>query len=159
MARRTQIIPPDAYPQLVGKGDAASIAHALRSPAIAERGARVIEEQCETLHVAVHALVDDLEKAGPAHDLVLLTAHEIRGLAGTAGLAAAGDIADGLCRYCDEIEKLGLGPDPAIVDLHINAILRATRNEGERGAISDAVARELATLVSHKLTEIKTLFG
>lgn len=159
MPKRTQIIPPDAYPQLVGKSEAASIARVLRSPAIIERGAQVIEDQCEMLHAAVHGLVDDLEKAGREHELVLQAAHEIRGLAGSAGLAAAGRIADGLCRYCDETEKLGLGPDPAIVDLHINAILRATRNVAERGAISDAVARELATLVSHKLTEIKTLLG
>jgi hypothetical protein len=155
MAKRATIIPPEVYPQLVNKSEAAAAARALHSPAAAERGARAIEQQRESLCVAVHHLVDDLEKAGGAQDLVLQAAHEIRGLAEPAGLAAAGRIADGLCRYVDEIDRCGLRPDPTIVDLHVNAILRATRNENERGAISDAVARELAALVRNRLTEVK----
>jgi hypothetical protein len=159
MKKSAQIIPPDSYPQPIARSEAASVARALRSPAIVERGAQVIAAQGETLHAAVHGLVDDLEKAGREHELILQAAHEIRGLAATAGLAAAGTIADGLCRYCDEMDKMGLGADPEIVELHSVAILRATRIESERGAISEAVARELAALVSHKLTEIKTLLG
>jgi HPt (histidine-containing phosphotransfer) domain-containing protein len=159
MPKRAQIIPPEAYPQLVNKSDAASVARALRSPAIVERGARVIEEQGESLHTAVHDLVDDLEKAGREHELVLRAAHEIRGLAGTAGLAAAGRIADGLCRYFDESEQLGVGPDMTIVRLHIGAIARAARAEDEVSQMSEVVAKELAALVNHKLTEIKALLA
>jgi hypothetical protein len=110
------------------------------------------------LSAAVLELADALEQAGKDLDAVLSAAHEIRGLAGTAGMPAAGRIADGLCRYCDELDKLGLAPDPAIVDLHVGATLRAIRIPAERGVLGEAVAKELAALVSHKLTEIKTLF-
>lgn len=157
MPKRPQIIPPEAYPQLVTKSEAADTARVLRSPAAARRGAKVIEQQRESLSAAVHDLADDLENAGGAHDLVLQAAHEIRGLGESAGLAAAGRIADGLCHYVDEMQRCALRPDPNIVDLHVNAILRATRNERERGAISEAVARELAALVAHRLTDIKKL--
>src|SRR5579872_3422038 len=102
MPKRAQLIPPEAYPQLANKSEAIAAARVLRSPAAARRGARAIEEQRESLSAAVHGLVDDLEKAGGALDLVLQAAHEIRGLAEPAGLAAAGRIADGLCRYADE---------------------------------------------------------
>ena len=158
-SKTAQIIPVSAYPQLVNNADAASVARALRGSTLIERGNQVMEEQSEMLCAAVLGLADQLEQAGKNLDGVLLAAHEIRGLAGNAGLAAAGRLADGLCRYCDEIDRLGLAPDLAIVDLHVGAILRATRNPAERGAIGDAVAKELAALVSHKLTEIKSLFS
>lgn len=155
MPKRPQFIPPEAYPQPVNRKEAANAARLLRSPAAAKRGGRALEMQRESLSAAVHGLADDLEKAGGAQALVLQAAHEIRGLGESAGLAAAGRIADGLCRYIDEMQRASLRPDQNIIELHVNAILRATRNEQERGAISEAVAKELAALVSHKLTEIK----
>ena len=159
MSKPAQIIPVSSYPQLVNNADAASIARALRGLPVIERGNQVIEQQSEMLCAAVLELADQLEQAGKDIDAVLLAAHEIRGLAGSAGLTAAGRIADGLCRYCDEIDRLGLAPDRAIVDLHVGAILRASRIPAERGAVGDAVAKELAALVSHKLTEIKSIFS
>jgi len=157
MSKKGQMIPADAYPQLAGKSDAAHVARMLRSAVTAVRGQRVVEDQGEPLRAAVHGIVDDLEKAGHNYDLVLASAHEIRGLAETAGLVATGRIADGLCRYFDEVGQLGLAPDPAIVTLHVSAILRATRNGNEISNMSDVVAKELAALVRHKLTDVKTL--
>jgi len=159
MPKRAQIIPPDAYPPLMRKAEAAAIARRLRSPQTAERGARAIAAQGESLRQAVGALVDELEKAGRDDAGIAQVAHEIRGLGENAGLAAAGHIADGLCRYFDAVERLGLGADPAIVELHVRAILHAARHEDEAGRMGDTVAKELAALVSHKLTEINTLLG
>jgi len=56
-------------------------------------------------------------------------------------------------------EQLGVGPDMAIVRLHIGAIARAARAEDEVSQMSDVVAKELAALVNHKLTEIKALLA
>ena len=49
--------------------------------------------------------VDELETAPGDMTLVFEKAHEIRGFAETAGLVATGRIADGLCRYIDEMER------------------------------------------------------
>ncbi len=101
----------------------------------------------------------ELEQAGRDLDKISDKAHEIRGFAETAGLSATGRIADGLCRYFDESEQLGVGPDTAIVSLHVAAIARAAHAEDEVTRMSEVVAKELAALVDRKLTEIKTLLG
>ena len=83
------------------------------------------------------------------------TTHEIRGLAGTAGLIATGRIANGLCHYLDAIAELGLKPDGAIASLHLDAIVRSARTEDDTARHGDAVAQELSALVARKLAEIK----
>jgi hypothetical protein len=70
-------------------------------------------------------------------------------------LRATGRIADGLCRYFEEMRKLGAPPDAAIAALHVSAIVRATNAEDEASRMSDVVARELASLVTHKLAETR----
>ena len=124
MSKKPQMISPDAYPQLAGKGETANISRILRSAVTAVRGQRVVEDQGDSLRAAVHGMVDDLEKAGSDEELVQACAHEIRGLAETCGLVATGRIADGLCRYFDETEQLGIGPDPAIVALHVMCVVK-----------------------------------
>jgi hypothetical protein len=154
MPRRVQIIPPDAYPPLVRKSEAVAIAQWLCSADTIARGEGAIADQEPVLRAAVHRLVDDLERAGKDRDLVALAAHEIRGLAENARLAAAGRIAGGLCHYFDESRKLGQDADPAIIDLHVGAILRAAHHRDEAARMSGAVARELAVLVDQKLTGV-----
>ena len=157
MPKRAQIISPDAYPALMPKGVSGAVARMLRSPEMAERGAKVLEQQGESLRQAVLELVGNLENAGQDHGTVAAAAHEIRGLAGSAGLASAGRIAEGLCRYYDQVAAMALRPDGAIVELHVSAIARAARHQDEASRMSDKVAKELAVLVQHKLTEINTL--
>jgi histone H3/H4 len=159
MSKRAQMIPPDAYPQLVAKGDAAAISRMLKSPDTVVRGSRVIGSSTEGLRAAVRDYVVELEQAGQDLAQISDKAHEIRGFAETAGLHATGHIADGLCRYFDESEQLGVGPDMTIVSLHIAAIARAARAEDEVSRMSEVVAKELAALVNHKLTEIKNLLA
>jgi len=156
MPQRAQIIPPDAYPPLIRKGDSAAVARALRSSEVTERGNKAIAEQSDSLRVAVLAMVGEIEKSDDDEEVARLS-HDIRGLAEPAGLAAAGRIAEGLCRYFHEIGELGLGPDPAILSLHVTAMALAARHDDEAARMSDQVAKELAVLVARKLTEIKIL--
>jgi hypothetical protein len=158
-AKPSQMIPPDAYPQMVAKSDAAAISRMLKSPDTVVRGSRVIVNATESLRGGVREYVHQLEAAGSNLTLICGMAHEIRGFAETAGLSATGRIADGLCRYFDESEQLGVGPDTAIVRLHVSAIARAARAEDEVSQMSDVVAKELSALVNHKLTEIKSLMA
>ena len=125
----------------------------------AARGAKVIQQAGQRLRLAVHDYVRELENAIGNLPLVFEKAHELRGFAETAGLRATGRIANGLCRYFDSMEKLGATPDHAVVALHISAIARAARAKDEAGRMSDAVAKELAALVAHKLAETRAATG
>ena len=155
MKRIVQLIPPDAYPQMVRKGEARKIVRALRSQEALAAGARVIQEAGQHLRDGVRDYVCELEAAIGDHTITFDKAHEIRGFAETAGLKATGRIADGLCRYLEEMEKLGAAPDAAVIALHVSAIVRAAHAEDETSRMSDVVARELAALVTHKLAETK----
>jgi hypothetical protein len=146
------MIPPDAYPQMVSKADAAKVARMLKSPEVAVRGARVIEERATGLRGAVRDYVGELE-AAVTHAEMAELANEIRGFAETAGLAATGRIADGLCRYFDGLQQLGATPDDAVIRLHISAIVRAARAENEANQMNEVVAGELSALVNHKIAE------
>jgi chemotaxis protein histidine kinase CheA len=153
--KKGQLIPPDDYPQMVSKSDAAKMARTLRAPQTAARGAEVIRSQGPKLRMAVQDYVRQLEDAAGDLQRVFEKAHELRGFAETAGLRATGRIANGLCRYFDEMEKRGAAPDPTVVKLHVSAIARAARARDEAGRTSDAVVKELAALVAHKLAETR----
>lgn len=152
---KPQIIPPDSYPQMVSKTEAARISRALRASETIQRGDRVVEEQSQTLRQGVRDYVQALEMAVGDHESTYAKAHEIRGFAETAGLAATGRIADGLCGYFDEMEKLAAEPDLDVVALHVSAIARAAFAEDEAIRMGNMVAKELAALVDHKLAETK----
>jgi preprotein translocase subunit Sec61beta len=153
--KKVQVIPPDDYPQIVSKSVAAKMARALRSPETAARGAKVIQQAGQRLRLAVHDYVRELENAAGNLPLIFEKAHELRGFAETAGLRATGRIAAGLCRYFDDMEKLGATPDAAVIKLHVSAIARAAHAKDEAGRMSDAVVKELAALVAHKLAETR----
>ena len=155
MKKKAQIISPDHYPQMVSKSDAAKISRLLRSGETLAQGARVVQEAGGRLREAVRDYVRELEEAIGDHEITFDKAHEIRGFAETAGLKATGRIADGLCRYFDEMAKFNAKPDTAVVALHISAIVRAANAEDEASRMSDVVAKELAALVNHKLSEAK----
>jgi hypothetical protein len=148
-----RIIAPDGYPQPVSRSDAARISRALRSADMLERGARAIAQAGDALRLGVEDYVRALEQAAGDPARAFDKAHEIRGFAETAGLRATGRIADGLCRYIEETSKRGVAPDPAVVALHVSAIVRAANAKDEAGRMSDVVARELAALAAHKLAE------
>jgi preprotein translocase subunit Sec61beta len=150
---KAQVIPPDAYPQMASKAQAAIMSRALRSPGAAATATRVIEDSAETLREAVRLYAEELEQAGANLELISDKAHEIRGFAETVGMLSTGRIADGLCRYFDEADQSGIAPDVAVVALHVSAIIRTARDPSSVGQMNDVVAKELAMLAARKLAE------
>ena len=148
-------IQPGAYP-VFSSTDAMQLMRALRDPEVAAEAARVISDKAEELRGEVLTYIDKVEAAVRAFDPVAIyeQAHEIRGLAGNAGLIATGRIANGLCRYLDALAVAGLQPEQSVVALHLDAISRAAHAEDEATRLGDAVANELASLVDRKLAEI-----
>ncbi len=73
-------------------------------PPIAQEVGRLVKE----LELAVHS------RAPNARDHIWETAHEIRGLAGTAGKKSLGEAANIMCRYLNGSES-GFKADPAIL--------------------------------------------
>lgn len=145
-------IMPGAYPVLP-PNIASRLLRALRDPEIVAGAARVIAEKAEDLRIAVLAHVDLIVDPGRAGDpaAIYQQAHEIRGLAGNAGLIATGRIANGLCGYLDAVDRAGKPPDRELVALHLEAIARAARAEDDATRLGDTVAGELAALVAKKL--------
>ena len=150
-ARATKIM-PGAYPVLPRKA-AMRLLHALRDPEIVSAAALAVADKAEELRLAVLAHVDRIADAARAADPVATyeQAHEIRGLAGNAGLAATGRSANGLCRYLDALGRAGRQPAQKLVALHLEAIVRAARAEDEATRLGEEVANELAALVDKKL--------
>lgn len=146
-----QVIPPDAYPQMLGQQESQRALKVLASQRTAELAARAMHACIAPMRAAILTYVEELEAAGSnmtgVHDKV----HEIRGFAETAGLVTTGRIADILCRYMDDMERVGKPLDAHIVMLHVAAIARAARAEDDDAAMGDVVAAELAALVSRRL--------
>ena len=152
---RAAKIPPGVYPVFAAK-DAVRLLRALNDPEIIAQAALVIVSKAEELRSAVLSHVERLENAARLSNLgeVFDQAHEIRGLAGCAGLAATGRIANILCKYLDAMGRAGVQPEQTVVALHLDAIARAAHAEDEATRLGDTVANELAALVDKKLSEI-----
>jgi chemotaxis protein histidine kinase CheA len=153
-ARAAKIM-PGAYP-VFPRNTASRLLQALRDPEIVATAARVVADKAEELRIAVFGHVDRIAEAARACDSVAIfaQAHEIRGLAGNAGLLATGRIANGLCKYLDAVGRAERQPDRELVALHLEAIGRAAHAEDEATRLGEEVANELAALVDKKLAEI-----
>lgn len=149
-------IPPGCYPVIAGS-DAAGLLRALRDPRVGERVASTLAAQTETMRQAVLDHVARLETVGQGGDpgTLYAEAHEIRGLAGNAGLNATGRIANGLCRYLDALSRLNAAAEPSLVGLHLDAIARAARAEDEATRLGEEVVNQLAALVNKRLGSLK----
>jgi hypothetical protein len=151
--KQPQIIAPDAYPQMMSKPNAARAAQTLRSAQVAEKAQLAMEAQIPAMRAAILGYVEELEKAQGDMTLVFEKAHEIRGFAETAGLVTTGRIADILCRYMDDMERIKKPLDVTLVALNVSAIGRAARTEDGNAAMGDVVAAELAALVARRLAD------
>jgi hypothetical protein len=152
--KKPQVIPPEAYPQMLTRREAAKFSQVLRSKVAEIKAHKILEDSADTLRGAVLVYVEELEAAGQDRAMISDRAHEIKGIADTAGLPATARIAEGLCRYLEESDKLGAAPEPALIALHVSAIGRATRDKDAGNRTSGAVAQELAALSARKLAEI-----
>jgi hypothetical protein len=79
------------------------------SPLAIERSQKALNEVKPPLNVEVARLMAELEHAvqnatPDARDIIWSNAHEIRGLAGTAGKKSLGEAADLMCRYLNGTE-------------------------------------------------------
>jgi hypothetical protein len=148
-----QFIQPDTYPQMLSKPATARALLALRSTETAAKAQMAMEAAVPPMRAAILGYVEEMEAA--AHDMKKLFAivHEIRGFAETAGMITTGRIAEILCRYMDDMERLGKPLDATIVALHASAIARAARAEDDDVRMGDKVAAELAALVARRLAE------
>ena len=147
------VIQPGDYPVLSAER-ARALKIVLHSKDAAEATAKVLADNIAPLREAVIAALPRLEAAGMEATKVYAAAHEIRGLAGNAGLEAAAGMAGGLCLYLDAILRSGRKADPALIEVHVAAIGRAARALDEENGLSLHVAKELAQLVESKLGEI-----
>ncbi len=145
------------YPPLLPPSRSRQAMKMLRNSETLARAGRMIAAKGAELRGGVLELVEQLERAADAEDWdsVFAAAHEIRGLAGTAGLTATGRIASQLCQYLDAVGELGIQPDDAVAGLHVDAIGRSARTDDEAARHGDAVAENLAALVARRLAEIK----
>jgi hypothetical protein len=149
--KQAQMISPDAYPQMMGKQDAVHAMRSLRSAQTMVKAQVAMEAAVPAMRNAILEYVGELEDAGTDMHRVFDTVHEIRGFAETAGLVTTGRIAEILCRYMDDMERLGKAVDGQLVALHVSAIARAARAEDDDVRLGEVVAEELAALVARKL--------
>jgi len=115
-----------------------------------------MEAAIPPMRAAILQYVDDLEQAAGNLRKQFEIAHEIRGFAENAGMITTGRIAEILCRYMDDMDRLGKNWDAAIVALHTSAIARAARAEEDDVRMGEVVAAELAALVARRLSEAET---
>jgi hypothetical protein len=152
-----RIVAAADYPALLPPARRAQAMRMLRSGEILDKANKVIALKKAELRGAVLDHVERIDEAARVKDwrLVFELAHEIRGLAATAGLSATGQIANGLCRYLDTLGLFGVEPDVAVTSLHLGAIVRSAKTEDDAARYGATVADQLAALVERKLGEIK----
>jgi hypothetical protein len=151
--KNNHLIAPDAYPQMMSKADAARAMRTLRSAQTMVRAQVAVEACIPPMRQAILQYVIELEEAAGDFARVFAKVHEIRGFAETAGMVTTGRIAEILCRYMDDMERIGKPADETILALHVAAIARAARAEEDDERMGGIVAAELAALVARRLAE------
>jgi hypothetical protein len=150
--KQAEMISPDAYPQMMSRQDSAHAMQSLRSAQTMVKAQVAMDAAVPPMKIAILQYVDEMEEAGSDMRLIFDKVHEIRGFAETAGLVTTGRIAEILCRYMDDMERLGKAVDGQLVALHVSAITRAARAEDDDVRLGEVVAAELAALVARKLS-------
>ena len=158
MARQTtdteaELIAPDDYPQMVSKRDSLRCMQTLQSDRVALKAKTAMASYTPMLRDVIIEYVEALEEAGSDLTQIFAIAHEIRNFAANAGMGTAGRVAENLCRYMDEMERVEKPVDPAIVTLHVAAIARAARAEDDDAKMGDVVSGELNALVKRRLND------
>ena len=153
LPKGVQMIEPNAYPQMMSKPQAVRALLTLRSHETAAKAQVAMQAAIPPMRAAILQYVDDLEQAAGNLRRQFEIAHEIRGFAENAHMITTGRIAEILCRYMDDMERLGKNWDAAVVALHTSAIARAARAEEDDVRMGEVVAAELAALVARRLAE------
>jgi chemotaxis protein histidine kinase CheA len=151
--KKAQVIASDSYPQMMSRHSGVQAAQTLRSHQTTANAQSAIEAFTPTMRKAILQYVEELEKAEDDMATIFAKAHEIRGFAETAGLVTTGRIAEILCRYMDDMERIKRPLDPTLVALNIAAIGRAARTEDTDPTMGEAVATELTALIARRLAD------
>ncbi len=148
-------VQPGTYP-VFSSNVVMRLGKALRDADVAAGAEKALAATADGMRDSVLALLTSVEAAAKAEDYaqVFHESHEIRGLAGNAGLAATGRIANCLCRYLDGLSQAGLPPEKHLIRLHLGAMSRAAHAKDETTRLGDTVVAELAQLVDKKLADI-----
>ena len=154
--KKVEVIEPDAYPQMISKRDSVRALATLQSKHVALKAKTAMNSYTPMLRDAIMDYVEALEEAGLDTAQVFAIAHEIRNFGENAGMATTGKVAEVLCRYMDEMDRLKKPKDATIVALHVAAIARAARAEDDDAAMGETVAAELKALVDRRLAEAET---
>jgi len=152
MSSPATLIATDAYPQLP-RVPAIALRKALRCPKVAQAAKTALQVSEDAMRPAVLGVIAELSGAVGNPGQLFAYAHEIRGLAGNAGLPAVGKIASLLCRYLDHVARANGLPDEAVCHLHIMALTRAAQENGDSDDAQEAVLQGLTALVARKITE------
>jgi len=158
MARQTtdaeaELIAPDDYPQMVSKRDSLRCMQTLQSDRVTLKAKTAMASYTPMLRDVIIEYVEALEEAGSDLTQIFAVAHEIRNFAENAGMGTAGRVAENLCRYMDEMERVKKPVDPAVVTVHVAAIARAARAEEDDAKMGDVVSGELNALVKRRLND------
>jgi hypothetical protein len=151
------LIPAENYPPLLPPAKRKQALETLRSDETLAAANNLVALRADELRDAVHALSRELKAAAKARDWPSLYAasHEIRGLAGNAGLGPTGQMANGFCLYLDAVSEHDLSPEGSVVRLHVDAITRSVQTGDETSRHGEAVTQNLSALVARKLARIK----
>lgn len=150
---KAEFLQPGAYPVMPSEA-ARNLKKALKSAGASMGAARALAECASGMREAVLKELPRLEAAGSDETAIYAAAHEIRGLAGNAGLAASAKSAALLCLYLDAVMRTGQAADSLLVKLCISTIGRSARAIDEESRLGLHVVKELAVLVSRKMAEI-----
>ena len=109
LANGAEVISSESYPAVMPKAEAAKFIANLKSDETAKRSEQVIASSRDTMRAAIESYVTALGAASQALylDELFGQAHEIRGLAATAGFDVAGKMAL-VIRKLGEARALGL---------------------------------------------------
>ncbi|GAA0549295.1 hypothetical protein FHS83_001100 [Rhizomicrobium palustre] len=150
---KAEFIQPGTYP-VISDEAARGLRKALKSTAVSMAATRALAECIPEMREAVLAELPRLEAAGSDAAAVYAVAHEVRGLAGNARLAASAKIASMLCLYLDAVMRAEQPADALVIKLCTSAIGRSARALDEESRLGLHVVKELGVLVSRKLAEI-----
>jgi chemotaxis protein histidine kinase CheA len=115
----------------------------LLTPVMFEKAQKALEAELPPLTDEVGRLMKELELAvrrrdKNARDVIWSNAHEIRGLAGTAGKKSLGQAADLMCRYLNGSES-NFQADPTVLSTIAIVAMQAVKE----GADTDAMVQML----------------
>jgi len=151
--KKPEFIQPDAYPQMLSKANGLRALQTLQSQQVHAKAQYAMNSYTPMLQDVIRDYIEAMEEAGTDTAQIFAILHEVRGFAENAGMVTTGRIADSLCRYMDEMERVKKPVDATIIALHVQAIGRAARSDHDDPDMTDTVAAELNALVMRRLAE------